>query len=116
MSDSSILYELKETAKWSHNAEERRSAVSQLATKGPSALPQLEEILSITAYEDIKIACAEAIRGIGAAKSEDLTDAGPSDVAKESQPAKPPSKDQKKEDKEGEKEGETPLRLADLPP
>ncbi len=116
MSDSSILYELKETAKWSHNADERRSAVNQLATKGPSALPQLEEILKITAYDDIKIACLEAIKVVGAFDHDHLAGSGPDDATENSQSTKPSPKDQKKEDKEGEGQGETYLRLADLPP
>lgn len=115
MSDRTILFDLKEKAKWSHDPEERRSAIKELSTKGQNALPQLEEIFNITAFEDIKAACAEAIREI-----RDVTnDAGESSVADDSNrstaPAMTPAKTQKKE-QEGESATASEIRLADLPP
>lgn len=116
MSDPSALYELKETAKWSHKSEERLSAVRQLAMKGPNAIPQLEEIRNITAYEDIKSACAEAIRAIANTGDGRITEPTTSDNNDASRSLKLPAKSQKKEEKEGESQGEAYMKLADLPP
>jgi hypothetical protein len=70
MSGSPTLFELKEKAKWSHNMEEKRTAIRELSNYGQDAIPPLEEILNITAYEDIKRACAEAIKAVLANRNE----------------------------------------------
>jgi hypothetical protein len=89
LSDTSI-FELKEKAKWSKEVAEKKNAIKELTAHGDRAIPALDEILSVTAYEDIRAACMEAIKAIegkgGAAQ------------------------DQKKEDKRVE------AKLADLPP
>jgi len=61
LSDKS-LWELKEAAKWSSNPQEMKDAISKLSARGAEALPSLEEILSVTAYDDIKSACIDAIK------------------------------------------------------
>ena len=61
LSDKS-LWELKETAKWSSNPQEKKEAISKLSARGAEALPLLEEILNVTAYDDIKAACIDAIK------------------------------------------------------
>ena len=116
MSDKSTVYELKETAKWSHNAEEKKAAIKELSTRGPSAIPQLEEILSITAYEEIRLACAEAIRAIGETRTIDTSEsiAAASNLESTTEISTP--KNQKKEQKQGEDTSEVGIRLADLPP
>ncbi len=63
MTDKS-LWELKEQAKWSNNPQERKDAVTKLSARGAEALPSLDEIMSVTAYEDIRAACIEAIRSL----------------------------------------------------
>lgn len=115
MSDRSILFELKEKAKWSHDPEEKKAAIKELTTQGPKALPQLEEILSITAYEEIRKACAEAISSIRVTTgdSAETTAAGDSSSSTASTI---PSKLQKKAESEGDKASEGEIRLADLPP
>ena len=116
MSDKSV-YELKETAKWSHDAEEKKAAIMALSTKGPSAIPQLEEVLTITAYEEIRHACAEAIRAIKNARNADESEsiAAPSNLESRTEISTP--KNQKKEEeKQGESTSEVGIRLADLPP
>ena len=62
------LFELKETAKWSSDPEERKAAIKELSTHGENAIYELQEIANITAYEDIKNACAEAIKSMQQAR------------------------------------------------
>lgn len=62
MSDNRSLWDLKEAAKWSNNPQERKEAVTRLSARGAEALPSLDEIMSVTAYEDIRTACIEAIK------------------------------------------------------
>ena len=66
MSDRMTLFELKEKAKWSSDPEEMKAAIKELSTHGENAISELQEIMSITAYEDIRNACAEAIKSIQA--------------------------------------------------
>ncbi|MDQ3947562.1 MAG: hypothetical protein M3218_00375 [Thermoproteota archaeon] len=69
MSDERMtLFELKETAKWSSDPEERKAAIKELSTHGENAIYELQEIANITAYEDIKNACAEAIKSMQQAR------------------------------------------------
>lgn len=63
MSDRSI-WELKESAKWSTDLQERKDALTKLSARGAEALPSLEEILSVTAYDDIRDMCVEAIKSL----------------------------------------------------
>lgn len=58
------MWNLKETAKWSSNPEERKAAVQSLSARGEAAMPSLEEIMSVTAYEEVKAACIEAIKSV----------------------------------------------------
>ena len=85
MSETS-LWELKEAAKWSSNSKEMKEAVGKLSARGAEALPSLQERMSVTAYDDIKAACIDAIKS----------------VSKEGRPAI--------------SEGKGQARLADLPP
>ena len=62
--DRMTLFELKEKAKWSSDPEEKKAAIKELSTHGDNAISALQEIMSITAYEDIKSACAEAIKSM----------------------------------------------------
>lgn len=66
------IFELKERAKWSKDSAEKKTAIKELSTQGDRALPALGEIMSVTAYDEIKSACMEAIKaiegkGVGAA-------------------------------------------------
>ena len=67
--DKMTLFELKEKSKWSSDPEEKKAAINELSTYGENAISELQEIMSITAYEDIKNACAEAIKSMQARKS-----------------------------------------------
>lgn len=51
-------------AKWSRSQQEMKTAINELAARGEIALPVLEEILNVTAHEDIKAACIEAIKAV----------------------------------------------------
>ena len=62
--DKMTLFELKEKAKWSSDPEEKKAAIKELSTHGENAISELQEIMSITAHEDIKNACAEAIKSM----------------------------------------------------
>ena len=96
LSDRKIFFELKERAKWSRDLAEKKTAIKELSNHGDMALPALDEILSVTAYDEIKAACMEAIKAIKG------KDAGAA------------AQDQKKEDQEGSVGAE--VKLADLPP
>ncbi len=63
------LFELKEKAKWSTDPEEKKAAIKELSTYRESAIPELQELMSITAYEDIRNACAEVIKSLRQAPS-----------------------------------------------
>ena len=67
--DRMTLFELKEKAKWSSDPEEKKAAIKELSTHGDNAISALQEIMSITAYEDIKNACAEAIKSMRRARN-----------------------------------------------
>jgi len=114
MSDKTILFELKEKAKWSRDPEEKKAAIRELSAQGANALPQLEEIFNITAYEDIRKACAEAIRTIEARGGE-IADKPAAEIGKPA-PNVTAAQPQKKGEKEREGAAETEIRLADLPP
>lgn len=62
------MWELKETAKWSSNPKEMKEAVGKLSARGAEALPSLQEIMSVTAYDDIKAACIDAIKSVNKGK------------------------------------------------
>jgi hypothetical protein len=59
-----LFFKLKEKAKWSSDPEEKKAAIKELSTHGENAISELQEIMSITAYEDIKSACVEAIKSM----------------------------------------------------
>ena len=88
------IFELKERAKWSKDSAEKKTAIRELSTQGDRALPALGEIMSVTAYDEIKSACMEAIKAI------------------EGKGAGAAAQSQKKE----EELGGAGARLADLPP
>lgn len=62
--DRMTLFELKEKAKWSNDPEEKKAAIKEISNHGEDAISELQEIMRITAYEDIKNACTEAIMSI----------------------------------------------------
>lgn len=65
MSDERMtLFELKEKAKWSTDPKEKKAAIKELSTHGEDAIYELQEIMNITAYEDIRNACVEAIKSM----------------------------------------------------
>jgi hypothetical protein len=116
MSDRQVLFELKEKAKWARDLEERKAAVKQLLSHGQDAIPSLEEILNVTAYEDIRLACAGAIRALLADSGKSIGAAGTTSDTK-AEPATTNAlnqEDQKKEqlpEKKG-KSGEGAAKLA----
>jgi hypothetical protein len=67
------MWDLKETAKWSDNPEERKAAIKTLSARGETAVPSLEEIMAVTAYEEIRMACIEAMK---AAREKNLATEG----------------------------------------
>ena len=92
LSDTKI-FELKERAKWSKDPAEKKTAIRELSAQGDRAIPALDEIRSVTAYDEIKAACMEAIKAI------------------EGKGSGAAAQDQKKEGKSG-----GGAKLADLPP
>jgi hypothetical protein len=58
------LWELKETAKWARNSGQKKAAINALSARGKKALSSLEEVLAVTAYDDVRSECAEAIRSV----------------------------------------------------
>ena len=65
--NSERIRQLKLTAKWSADNNEKKQAISQLINYGDMALPAIQEVLNITVYDDVKQACIEAIRSLGGA-------------------------------------------------
>ena len=106
MSERQEIWDLKESAKWAGDEQKRREAVNELATYGESALPTLEEIMSVTAYDEIKTACIDAINSIKNKES------GTTAVKKTSIETKA----KEEEVAATQKEEEVVTTLADLPP
>jgi hypothetical protein len=127
--DRMTLFDLKEKAKWSAHPEEKKAAIEELSNQGEDAMSELQEIMRITAYEDIKNACAEAIMSIQTRNKEVVF------KINETSPSSPPptthdsnsttdlsttaAKSQKKEGEKLENEAESTrekeVRLADMP-
>ena len=63
--DPERIRELKLAAKWSSDNYEKKQAVLQLLQCGDEALPAIREVLAITAYDDVKQTCIEAISLLG---------------------------------------------------
>lgn len=113
------LFELKENAKWASDPEEKKTAIKALSNHGEDAISELQEIMSITAYEDIKNACAEAIISIQARSKAQITKtSSENDSNTSTDDIITTAKDQKKEEIADKEEAtrETGVRLADLPP
>jgi hypothetical protein len=73
------LFELKEKAKWSRDPEEKKTAITELSTHGENAISELQEIMNITGYDDIKNACAEAIKSIQASSKLEVNETSTND-------------------------------------
>ncbi len=104
MSDGKMtLFELKEKAKWSSDPKEKKAAIKELSTYGENAISELQEIMSVTAYEDIKNACTEAIKSMQArSKVETIETASTNDSISTADVITTAAKDQKKEKIENE--------------
>ncbi len=63
--DSDRIRELKMTAKWSTDGDEKKGAISELLQYGDKGILAIQEVLSVTVYDDVKQACIEAIKSIG---------------------------------------------------
>ncbi|HEX6561377.1 MAG TPA: hypothetical protein VF016_05055 [Nitrososphaera sp.] len=72
------LWELKETAKWARNSGEKKAAINALSARGKKALSSLEEVLAVTAYDDVRSECAEAIRSVKKKDSDEKEEGKPS--------------------------------------
>ena len=63
-------WQLKESAKWSLEVDERRRAIRDLASGyGRDAIQAIEEVKDVSAYDEIKRACIEAIKSVKKAHS-----------------------------------------------
>jgi len=62
--DSERIKELKLSAKWSTDNSEKKKAIFELLEYGHEGLLALREVLTITAYDDVKQTCIEAIKSI----------------------------------------------------
>ena len=63
--DSERIRELKLAAKWGMDTAEKKKAISELLQFGNEGVSAIQEILAVTAYDDVKQACLDAIRSIG---------------------------------------------------
>jgi hypothetical protein len=68
--DSESIRELKLTAKWGINNEEKKKAISELLQYGNEGASAIREILAVTSYADIKQACIDAIKSIARKQAE----------------------------------------------
>ncbi len=92
MPGTKTLYELKETAKWSRDPQEMKAAIRELSSSyGEEALEALQEILNVTAYEDVKAACSDVIKAIKEKSKviEEKADQTSSDINSSSRPPSP---------------------------
>ena len=101
-----ILFELKENAKWASDPEEKKTAIKELSNHGEDAISELQEIMSTTAYEDIKNACAEAIMSIRVRGKVETNESSATNDIDSATDVAATSKDQKKEEVENEAERE----------
>jgi hypothetical protein len=115
VSEAKQVYDLKESAKWSHDVEEKKLAINQLSSLGEKALPSLEEILNVTAYEEIKAICLDALKSIREGKKRVVGDEKSSASGSAAATTADVKKKEQKEATEGEA-GKARSRLADLPP
>jgi hypothetical protein len=119
--DRTTLFELKEKAKWSTVPEESKAAIKELSNHGEDAMSELQEIMRITAYEDIKNACAEAIMSIQTRSKEveiNKTSYTTYDSNSTADSSTTAAKNQKKEgefENEAESMREEEVKLADMP-
>lgn len=44
------IWELEQTAKWSHSLREKKIAIKELSFHGELAIPYLDEVMSVTTY------------------------------------------------------------------
>jgi hypothetical protein len=119
--DRMTLFELKEKAKWSTVPEESKAAINELSNHGGDAISELQEIMRVTAYEDIKNACAEAIMSIQTRSKEveinetSYTTHDSNSIADSSTTAAKNQKKEKEFENEAESTKEKEVRLADMP-
>jgi hypothetical protein len=64
LSEKKEIWELEQTAKWSHSLREKKMAIKELSFHGEQAIPYLDEVMNVTTYDEIKTACIEAIKAI----------------------------------------------------
>ncbi len=102
MSSRMTLFELKEKAKWSSDHEEKKAAIKELSTYGENAISELREIMSVTAYEDIRNACAEAIKSMLARKNVEANKTSSANDSSNSAADVVATKDQKKKNSKRE--------------
>jgi hypothetical protein len=72
------LWELKETVKWARNSGEKKAAINAVSARDKKTLSSLEEMLAVTAYDDVRSACAEAIRSAKKKDSDEKEEGKPS--------------------------------------
>jgi wobble nucleotide-excising tRNase len=101
LSEKKELWELKQTAKWSHNLREKKMAIKELSFHGEYAIQYLDEVMSVTTYDEIKAACIEAIKEIREKKN----------MTKNHQQSPPPQQETAVAEFDP-----TVTKLADLPP
>lgn len=66
------LWELKQAAKWSLGVDERRLAIETMAkTYREAAIHALLEIKETAVHEEIRQACLDAIKSVGAASQKE---------------------------------------------
>jgi hypothetical protein len=115
VSEAKPLYELKERAKWSRDWEEKKMAIKELVVLGEKALPTLEEIFNVTAYEDVKAICLDAIKSIREGTKKMVVGEQSSASTNAATTTADVKKKEQKKVAEGEASKDGPT-LADLPP
>jgi hypothetical protein len=67
------FWQLKASAKWSLEVDERRRAIRELVSGyGRDAIQAIQEVKDVSAYDEIKRACIEAIKSAKNAHSPHL--------------------------------------------
>jgi hypothetical protein len=71
LAEKENLWELTQAAKWSDSLQEKKMAIKELSFHGEHAIQYLDEVKNVTTYDEIKVACLEAIKAIKEKKEYD---------------------------------------------
>jgi hypothetical protein len=72
--ESNDIRDLTIEAKWETDLERQKRSIEKLGSYGITAMPSLEEIMTVTSREEIRQFCIDAIKGIQAIQDPEADD------------------------------------------